>query len=71
MKNDLTYNAAFSKLEALVEQLEYGNIQLDKLSANVKQANELIEICENKLRNIDTEIKEITKVNTKRISRKK
>lgn len=58
MKNDLTYSEAFSKLEELVEQLEEGNIQLDKLSLKIKEANELIAICENKLRKIDAEVKE-------------
>ena len=55
MKSDLTYSDAFSKLENLVEQLEEGNIPLDK------QANELITVCETKLRNIQTEIKDATK----------
>lgn len=70
MKNELTYSEAFSKLENFVEQLEHGNIQLDKLSAKVKKANELIAICETKLRNIETEIKEASKNATKRISKK-
>ena len=65
MKNELTYSKAFSKLEGLVEQLE-GNIQLDKLSMKVKQANELIAICELKLRNIETEIEDSTKTLTTR-----
>ena len=58
MKTDLTYNEAFSKLEELLEQLEDGNIQLDELAAKVKQANELILICETKLRNVNKEIDE-------------
>jgi len=70
MKNELTYSEAFSKLEDIVEQLEEGNIQLDKLSAKVKQANELIAICETKLRNIEAEIKVATKTATKRVSKK-
>ncbi len=70
MKNELTYIEAFSKLANILEQLEFGNIQLDKLSAKVKQANELIAICETRLRNIETEIKEATKTETKRISKK-
>ncbi len=56
MKSNLTYNEAYEKLEELVEQLEDGNIPLDKLSAKVKQANELVAICESKLRKIQTEI---------------
>ena len=65
MKNDLTYNEAFSKLEELVEQLEEGDIQLDKLSSKVKLANELITICEAKLRKIETEVKGASKTATK------
>lgn len=60
MKNDLTYSLAFSKLEELVQQLEAGNTPLDQLTEKVKQANELIAICENKLRNIQAEIKDAT-----------
>ena len=56
MKSNLTYSEAYEKLEELVEQLEDGNIPLDKLSAKVKQANELVAICESKLRKIQTEI---------------
>lgn len=71
MKSDLTYSDAFSKLEDLVEQLEEGNIPLDKLSTKVKQANELIVICETQLRNIQTEIKDATKTATTRPRGKK
>lgn len=71
MKSDLTYSDAFSKLEDLVEQLEEGNIPLDKLSTKVKQANELIVICETQLRNIQTEIKDATKTATTRPGGKK
>lgn len=56
MKSNLTYSEAYEKLEELVEQLEDGNIPLDKLSAKVKHANELVAICESKLRRIQTEI---------------
>ncbi len=53
MKSELSYSQAFENLEQLVEQLEDGNIQLDMLAAKVKQANELIAICESKLRKIE------------------
>jgi exodeoxyribonuclease VII small subunit len=65
MKTDLTYSAAYAKLEELVAQLEDGNIPLDELSLKVKQANELISICESKLRNIQTEVNETIKGVTK------
>ncbi len=58
MKTELTYSEAYAKLEDLVEQLEDGGIQLDQLAEKVKQANELIAICENKLRTIEREVKD-------------
>jgi len=64
VKNELTYSEAFSKLEIIVEQLEEGNIQLDKLSMKVKQASELITICEIKLRKIEIDINDSTKTLT-------
>ena len=66
MKKELTYNEAFDKLEDIREQLEEGKIPLDKLSLKVNQANEFIAICENKLRNIQAEIKEASKTTTTR-----
>ena len=56
MKSKLTYNEAFTKLEELVEQLEDGTIPLDKLAATVKQANEWVAVCEDKLRMIQAEV---------------
>ena len=56
MKTDLTYNEAYSQLEKLVIQLEDDGIQLDTLASKVKQAHELIELCERKLRTIHTDV---------------
>jgi len=50
MEKDLNYNQAFEALEALVNQLEDGEIELEELPAKIKQANELIQVCELKLR---------------------
>ncbi len=60
MKKETTYSEAFSQLEELVDQLEDGNIQLEELATKVKQANELIAICESKLRKIEGDIKDVT-----------
>lgn len=56
MKSKLTYSEAFTKLEELVGQLEDGTIPLDKLAATVKQANEWVAVCEDKLRMIQAEV---------------
>lgn len=60
MPKELTYNKAFTQLEKLVEQIEDDTIQLDTLAAKVKEANELIVYCEDKLRGIDKEVKSAT-----------
>jgi len=57
MPKELTYNKAFSELEKLVEQIEDDTIQLDTLAAKVKEANELILYCEDKLRGIENDVK--------------
>lgn len=58
MKKELTYNEAFLQLEQLIEQLEEGDIQLEELAEKVKQANELIAVCEGKLRKVEDEVNE-------------
>ena len=52
MKKEITYKQAFAALELLVEKLEDGGIDLEKLAATIQQANGLIEICEKKLRKV-------------------
>ena len=44
---------------------------LDKLTEKVKEANELVHICETKLRGIEKEVQEATKAATERIKKKK
>ncbi len=56
MKNALTYSEAWAKLEKLVGQMESDNIQLESLADKVKEANELIKFCEDKLRKIEKEV---------------
>lgn len=53
----MTFNKAYSDLSKLVDQIEDDKIQLDTLADKVKQAKELIEFCETKLRTIDHEVK--------------
>lgn len=53
---NLTYNQAYSKLSKLVDEIEDDKIQLDTLADKVKQAKELIDYCETKLRSIDKDV---------------
>jgi len=56
---NLTYNKAYNDLSKLVDQIEDDKIQLDTLAEKVKQAKELIDFCEIKLKTIDTEVKAV------------
>ena len=56
MEKKLTYNEAFDKLEAIVEEIEDDTILLDTLNDKVKEAKILISYCENKLRGIEIEV---------------
>jgi len=53
---NLTYNQAYNELSTLVDQIEDDKIQLDTLAEKVKQAKELIDYCETKLRSIDQDV---------------
>jgi len=55
MKSPLTFDQAFRDLAKLVDQIEDDKIQIDTLSERVKEANELIQFCETKLRIIEIE----------------
>lgn len=67
---NLTYNKAYSDLSKLVDQIEDDKIQLDTLADKVKQAKELIDFCETKLRTIDKDVKTAL-TNKKTTTRKK
>jgi exodeoxyribonuclease VII small subunit len=58
---NLTYNEAYSKLSQLVDEIEDDKIQLDTLAEKVKQANELIDYCEKRLRSIDKDVASASK----------
>jgi len=56
---NLTYNQAYNELSKLVDQVEDDKIQLDTLADKVKQAKELIDYCEMKLRSIDKDVEAV------------
>ncbi len=59
MQSELTYKKAWERLEKLVGELESDNIQLETLADKVKEANELIKFCEDKLKRVENEVKEV------------
>ncbi len=61
----MNYTEAFEKLEELLQQIERGDIRIDKLPEIVKQANDLIAICEERLRGIEERVKDATPASNK------
>ncbi|WP_257670747.1 exodeoxyribonuclease VII small subunit [Parapedobacter tibetensis] len=49
MSEQYTYTEAFEELQAIVMEIEHGEISIDELSDKVKRASLLISICKTKL----------------------
>lgn len=58
--NSLTYTQAVQELEAILKELEGGEIvNLDKIASHVKHATELMEFCKRQLHTIDEELRKM------------
>ncbi len=55
-KSKLTYSSAITELEAIVQDIESGEIDVDVLTSKVKRASELIKFCKDSLRNTQKEV---------------
>lgn len=58
MSESVTFDTAFAEIEQIVQQIENEAIPLDQLAEKVKRAKELISFCNEKLRNIEAELKD-------------
>ncbi|MCQ2113154.1 MAG: exodeoxyribonuclease VII small subunit [Bacteroidaceae bacterium] len=58
-ENNLTYEQAMSRLEEITEQISSGEMNVDDLAANLKQAQALLKFCEAKLKTVEDEIQGI------------
>jgi exodeoxyribonuclease VII small subunit len=61
MKNEPNYTDAFEELQAIVAEIEGGEISVDVLSEKVKRAALLINICKNKLAATEGDVNKILK----------
>jgi exodeoxyribonuclease VII small subunit len=58
-KKDFYFNDAVKEIEKILMNIETGNLDVDKLSDEVKKASELIKQCQKKLRTTEEEINSI------------
>ena len=57
----ITYTQAFEELQAIVEEIEKGQISVDELSEKVKRATFLIKLCKTRLTITEEDVKQILK----------
>lgn len=60
-KKDFSFNEAVKEIEKILGNIENGNLDVDRLSDEVKRASELIKQCQKKLRSTEEEINSIFK----------
>lgn len=60
-EEQINYARAFEELQAIVTEIELGQISVDILSEKVKRASELIAICKTKLTSTEENVNQILK----------
>ncbi|HLN56394.1 MAG TPA: exodeoxyribonuclease VII small subunit [Bacteroidales bacterium] len=58
-KKEFSFNDAVSRIEQILKNIENGDLDVDKLSEEVKNAAELIRQCQKKLKTTEEEINSI------------
>lgn len=53
------YEQSIAELEAIVKKMESGELDIDKMSTELKKAQKLIKTCKDKLTKTEEEIKKI------------
>ena len=56
----ITYTEAINRLEEISAKIQGGRVDIDELSGLLKEAQELVKFCREKLYKVDEEIKSLT-----------
>ena len=60
-KKEFSFNESIIEIEDILRNIESGDLDVDKLSLEVKRASELIKCCQKKLKTTEDEINSIFK----------
>jgi exodeoxyribonuclease VII small subunit len=60
-KKEFSFTVAVGEIEKILQKIESGSLDVDKLAIEVKRASELIRQCQKKLRTTEEEINSIFK----------
>ena len=58
-KKKETYSQAMERLEKIVSQIDNNELEIDELAVKIKEANEIIAFCCDKLTKADREIQKL------------
>ena len=58
-KTEIPYTEALAEIEKIMTKLRGENIDIDTLTAEVKRASELIEMCKQRLRTTEEEVRKL------------
>ncbi|MCI7598465.1 MAG: exodeoxyribonuclease VII small subunit [Bacteroidales bacterium] len=61
MKQPTTFEEATARLEAIVRRMEDGQLNLDEITSQLKEAKQLVKFCRDKLTKTDKEVNDILK----------
>ena len=56
---EIKYEEAVHKLETIVDKMERGELDIDSMAAQLKEAQELVKLCKQKLKRTDNEIRKL------------
>lgn len=59
MKDEITYKKAVQQLEQIVNKMENGELDIDTMTEQLKEAQHLIKFCKDKLTKADEDINKI------------
>lgn len=59
MDNNMTYAQAMERLEAIMNDVQGGKMDIDSLADVLKEADEIIKLCKSKLYKVDEEVKAV------------
>lgn len=56
---NMTYAQAMQRLEDIMNEIQSGALDIDSLAAVLKEADEMVKFCKNRLYKVDEEVKAI------------
>ena len=60
MNHPQKYEEAFARIQEIVRKMEGGQLDIDQITANMKEAQELITLCKKRLTETEKEIDKLT-----------